>query len=79
VRTVASHPAASSFQCFAEPKALTVDQIMSDQFGTLERQFTAEAIMTGRDCRDALARVCLWHKERGMTEPKDCRASKPGA
>ncbi len=45
---------------------------MSDQFGTLERQFTVDAIMAGRDCRDALARVCQWHKDRGMTEPKVC-------
>jgi len=45
---------------------------MSDQFGTLERQFTIDAIMAGRSCRDALQRLCQWHKDRGMEEPKSC-------
>jgi hypothetical protein len=27
----------------------------------------------GQACRDALARVCQWHKDRGATEPKVCR------
>lgn len=50
---------------------------MTDQFGTLERQFTVDAIMAGRDCRDRLANVCQWHKDRGMEEPKDCKATRP--
>lgn len=76
VRTVSSHPPASDLQCAAEPAALTDDQIMSDQFGDLERQFTIDAIMAGRDCRDALARVCQWHKDRGDKDIKDCTAPK---
>lgn len=58
--------------CAAEPAALTDEQIMADQFGELERQFEVDAIIAGRSCRDALAVVCQWHKDRGMKEPKDC-------
>lgn len=72
MRTVSSHPAASSFTCASEPAALTEAQIMSDQFGALERQFTIDALIAGRSCRDALQRVCQWHKDRGMEEPKSC-------
>jgi hypothetical protein len=45
---------------------------MADQFGTLERKFEVDALIAGRSCRDALARLCQWHKDRGMTEPKVC-------
>lgn len=45
---------------------------MSDQFGTLERGFTTAAIIAGRSCRDALQRVCQWHKDRGMELPANC-------
>ena len=79
MKTVSSHPTASSFQCAAEPAALTEEQIMSDQFGTLERKFTLDAIVAGRSCRDALANVCQWHKDRGMAEPANCRAPKPSS
>lgn len=72
VRTVSSHPSASSFVCLPEPAALTDEQIMSDQFGALERQFTVDGLIAGRSCRDALQRVCQWHKDRGMAEPKSC-------
>jgi hypothetical protein len=51
---------------------------MSDQFGDLERQFTIDNIMAGRSCRDALARVCQWHKDRGMKAPKDCTKAAEG-
>src|SRR6476469_5454847 len=77
VRTVSSHPPASSFQCAAEPAALTDEQIMADQFGQLERQFTVDAIIAGRSCRDALRRVCQWHKDRGMKEPANCATPSP--
>ena len=76
VRTVSSHPPASDLVCAAEPSALTDEQVMADQFGTLERQFTTDAIMAGRSCRDALARVCQWHKDRGMEEPASCASSQ---
>lgn len=47
---------------------------MADQFGELERKFTIDALIAGRSCRDALRRLCQWHKDRGMKEPKDCAA-----
>lgn len=72
MRTVSSHPPASSFVCTPEPPALTEAQINADQFGTLERGFETDLIIAGRSCRDALQRVCQWHKDRGMTEPADC-------
>jgi hypothetical protein len=64
----------SDLQCAAEPAALTDDQVNADQFGTLERQFTVDALIAGRSCRDALARVCQWHKDRGMELPANCLA-----
>jgi hypothetical protein len=29
--------------------------------------FDRDALLAGRSCRDALARVCAWHRARGMT------------
>lgn len=78
MRTVSSHPPASDLVCAAEPAALTVEQINADLFGTAERQFTVDALMAGRSCRDALARVCQWHKDRGAAEPAVCQ-SRPSA
>lgn len=68
-----SHPPASDLTCPAEPPALTEEQIMADQFGVLERQFTIDVLMSGRECRDALMRVCQWHKDRGAEQPAYCR------
>ena len=65
-RTVSSHPPASDLACQPEPAALTDEQIMADIMGTLERQFTIDALIAGRTCRDALARVKQWHEDRGM-------------
>lgn len=77
VKTVSSHPAASSFECEPEPAALTDEQVMADQFGTLEREFETAAIMSARSCHDAIARLCQWHKDRGMEEPKSCAPPPP--
>jgi hypothetical protein len=60
--------------CPAEPAALTDEQILGDPAGLLEQGFNDEALIAGRACRDALARVCQWHKDRGAKEPKVCRA-----
>lgn len=46
--------------------------------GELERGFTIDTLMAGRSCRDALARVCQWHKDRGMKVPKDCTKAADG-
>lgn len=60
----------------AEPAALSEAEIMADQFGDKERGFEINSIIAGRDCRDALKRVCLWHKERGMKDV-DCNRQMP--
>lgn len=46
-----------------------------DQFGITERQFLIDQIMAGRSCRDALRRVCQWHKDRGAKV--DCDVATP--
>jgi hypothetical protein len=48
---------------------------MADQFGELERKFTVDALIAGRSCRDALRRLCQWHKDRGMKEPANCASA----
>lgn len=70
----ASSPPAIDLTCPAEPQALTDAQVIADTDGSLEQQFEIDAIMAGRACRDALHRVCMWHKERGATV--DCDAPK---
>jgi hypothetical protein len=47
---------------------------MADQFGVLERQFTVDALMAGRSCRDNLKIVCQWHKDRGAPTPATCQS-----
>jgi hypothetical protein len=39
-----------------------------------EEAFNISAIIAGRSCRDALRRVCQWHKDRGL---KDVDCDKP--
>ncbi len=73
-RLVVSHPPALDLTCAAEPRALTDAEIDADLFGDKERQFTVDALIAGRSCRDAVARVCQWHKDRGAKEPAVCRA-----
>ena len=64
----ASHPPALDLTCPDEPTALTDEQAGSDQGEALEQDFNNRALLAGRACRDALGRVCRWHKERGMTD-----------
>jgi len=47
---------------------------MTDTDGSLERGQTVANIIAGRSCRDALHRVCVWHKDRG---DKDVDCDKP--
>jgi hypothetical protein len=61
----ASHPPATDMTCQAEAPALTDEQVIADADGSLERRQTTANIIAGRSCRDALHRVCQWHKERG--------------
>lgn len=51
--------------------------ILGDPDGMLETAFNDEVLIAGRACRDALARVCQWHKDRGDTEVKACLAPSP--
>ena len=56
----ASHPPIADLTCPAEP---AIDALLAaDPSGVL---FDAAVREAGQACRDALARVCRWHKERG--------------
>jgi hypothetical protein len=65
--STASSPPAIDLVCPAEPVALTDEQVIADVDGSLERQFELDALIAGRACRDALHRVCEWHKARGSS------------
>jgi hypothetical protein len=69
----ASHPPALDLVCLPEPVALTDEEVMADVDGSRDDRFKAEAIIAGRACRDALARVCQWHRDRGAEQPERCR------
>ena len=68
VASAASHPPAADLTCPAEPGALTDAQILADPDGVLENEFNDAVLMAARACRDALARVCEWHRLRGNDE-----------
>lgn len=57
------HPPAEDLTCPAEPPAPALSP--DDDLTAL--RFDAAVLVAGRACRDALARVCRWHGERGMT------------
>ena len=66
----------------AEPPALTDEQVIADDASEAaglarpnDDQFNNQALIAGRDCRDALGRVCHWHVERGDKEV-DCDKPK---
>jgi hypothetical protein len=40
-------------------------KVIADAEGLLEAGFNDAVLLAGRACRDALARVCRWHAERG--------------
>jgi hypothetical protein len=54
--------------CQAEPPALTDEQVIADTDGAADRAFNDQVLIAGRSCRDALRRVCQWHKARGAKE-----------
>lgn len=51
--------------CPPEPAALSEEQIRADPEGLLEQAFDDGVLFAGRACRDALKRVCEWHRDRG--------------
>lgn len=56
----ASHPPIVDLSCPAEPQ---IDAMLAvDPTGL---SFDVAVREAGQACRDALARVCRWHKERG--------------
>lgn len=56
----ASHPPIADLNCPDEPGIVAM--MTADPSGVT---FDAAVRKAGQDCRDALARVCRWHKERG--------------
>jgi acetyl esterase/lipase len=57
---LASHPPSVDLTCPDEP--LIDAMLVADPSGVT---FDAAVRKAGQDCRDALARVCRWHQERG--------------
>jgi hypothetical protein len=69
--------------CQGEPAALSDDQVMADEAYAptpggghpIRRRLNDQALLiAGRSCRDALKRVCEWHKARGAKD-LDCTAA----
>lgn len=52
---------------------MTDAQVNADTDGSAEAAFNDAVLLAGRGCRDALARVCQWHVERGMVLPVGIR------
>ncbi|MAN10827.1 MAG: hypothetical protein CMN63_00145 [Sphingobium sp.] len=66
-----SHPPADDLRCQDEPTAplSPAGELSAEQVAAFERDaldFDGAALLAGRSCRDALARVCRWHRARGM-------------
>lgn len=68
-RIVVQHPPAEDLICPAEP-AVPVGE------GADYLAFDRDVLLAGRGCRDALARVCRWHVERGMVLPAGVRCGE---
>ena len=62
-----SHPPSADLACPAEPDIEAL--LIADPSGLAFDIAVREA---GQSCRDALARVCQWHKDRGANL-KSCR------
>lgn len=45
---------------------MTDEAVIADLDGSAEVEWNGSALIAGRSCRDALARVCRWHVERGL-------------
>lgn len=65
-----SHPPTVDLVCPDEPDVVAA--LATDPSGLA---FDVAVRKAGQDCRDALARVCRWHKERGaaVTCPEGIR------
>jgi hypothetical protein len=63
VRTVSDHPPVSDLVCLIEPAVQSEETLTVDPAAGLA--FDQAVLLAGRDCRDALKRVCGWHKDRG--------------
>jgi hypothetical protein len=55
------HPPVDDLVCTAEPPAPAAQASEIDAL-----HFDAAVLIAGRSCREALARACRWHVERGM-------------
>jgi hypothetical protein len=67
-----SRPPIADLNCPAEPDV--VASLAEDPSGLL---FDVAVRAAGQACRDALARVCRWHKERGATDVTCPQAIEP--
>ena len=76
-RLVVQHPTAQDLVCPAEPAALTDAQVEADADGLLDQAFNDAALLAGRACRDANARVCAWHVMRGLKLPPGYKCGFP--
>lgn len=45
---------------------MTDEAVMADLDGSAEQDWNGQVLIAGRSCRDALARICRWHVERGL-------------
>ncbi|WP_161626348.1 hypothetical protein [Sphingobium ummariense] len=66
-----SHPPADDLACLPEPAAPELPAVGADDaawaaFDRAGLAFDRDALLAGRSCRDALARACRWHRDRGM-------------
>lgn len=65
-----SHPPVDDLTCASEPDAPVVPPVGAGDtawaaFDQAALAFDRKALLAGRSCRDALGRVCRWHKARG--------------
>ena len=58
---LASAPPPADLTCPAEPDVVAM--LAADPSGVT---FDAAVRSAGQQCRDALRRVCMWHRERGL-------------
>lgn len=63
MKTVSDHPPATDLRCLVEPAAPTDVELEANAGAGLA--FDMGVLLAGRDCRDALQRVCGWHLTRG--------------
>lgn len=44
---------------------MTDAQVAADADGRADEAWNDSSLISGRSCRDAVGRVCQWHKDRG--------------